>query len=76
MQVDGYKYLQDYKRPFSSCKPNEEWTHIALTCCNESEAFLYEIVINSGKINKDQVDNFVRCLKMVLVYKMFYKNKP
>ena len=37
MQVHGYKYLQDCKRPFSSCKPNEEWTHIALLCYNESE---------------------------------------
>ena len=37
MQVHGYKYLQDYKRPFNSCKPNEEWTHIALLFYNESE---------------------------------------
>ena len=40
------KYLQDYRRPFTSCKPNEGWTHIALHCYNESEKelFLYEIV--------------------------------
>ena len=31
MQDDGYKYLQDFRRPFSSFKSNEEWTHIALT---------------------------------------------
>ena len=37
MQVYGYKYLQVYGRPFSSCKPNEEWIHIALTCYNESQ---------------------------------------
>ena len=41
MLVDGYKYLQDYKRPFSSCKPNEEWTNIALTCCDENEEKLF-----------------------------------
>ena len=42
MQVNGYKYLQDYRRPFSSFKPNE-----ALLCYNESEKefFLSEIVI-------------------------------
>ena len=28
MQVDGYKYLQDYRRLFSSCKPNEKLTYI------------------------------------------------
>ena len=27
-----HKNLQDYIRPFSSCKPNEEWPHIALPC--------------------------------------------
>ena len=32
MQVDEYKYFQDYGRPFTSCKPNEEWMHMALTC--------------------------------------------
>ena len=49
MQVDGYSYLQNYRRPFSSYKPNKEWTHKALTCFNESEKelFLYEMV-NSG----------------------------
>ena len=37
MQVHQYKYLQDYRRPFSRCKPNEEWPHIALLRYNESE---------------------------------------
>ena len=33
-----------YRRPFSSCKPNEEWAHKALPCYNESEkTFLYEM---------------------------------
>ena len=41
MQVDGYSYLQNYRRPFSSCKPNKEWTHKALTCFNESEKELF-----------------------------------
>ena len=41
MKVDGYKYLHDYWRPFSSCKPNEKWPHITLTCYNESEKGLF-----------------------------------
>ena len=41
MQVHGYKYLQDYRRPFSISKPNEEWIHIALPCYNEIEKELY-----------------------------------
>ena len=32
VQVHGYKYLQDYRTPFSRCKSNEKWTHKALTC--------------------------------------------
>ena len=40
-QFYTYKYLQEYKRPFSSCKPNEKWTHIVLTCYNESEKELF-----------------------------------
>ena len=66
MQVDGYRYLQDSRRPFSSCKPNEKWTW------KRKRTFSYEMV-NSGYIYKDQVDNFVKCLKLVLVYRMFYK---
>ena len=34
-------YLQDYRKPFSSCMPNEEWTHIVLTYYNESENELF-----------------------------------
>ena len=45
MNVHGYDYLQDYRRPFSSCKPNKEWPHIGLPCCNESEK---EIVLWNG----------------------------
>ena len=37
MQVHGYKVFEDDRRPFSSNKPNEERTHIALPCYNESE---------------------------------------
>ena len=33
-------------------------------------------MVNSGWINKGQVDNFVKYLKLVLVYRIFYKNKP
>ena len=43
MQVHGYKYLQDYRRPASSCKPNKEQIHIALTCYNKSETELFYI---------------------------------
>ena len=32
-------------------------------------------MVNSGWINKGQFDNFVKCLKLVLVHKIFYKNK-
>ena len=41
MQIDRYNYLQDYRRPFSSCKSNKEWTYITLTCYNESEKELF-----------------------------------
>ena len=33
-------------------------------------------MVNSGLINKGQVDNFVKCLKLVPVYRIFCKNKP
>ena len=39
--IHGYKCLQDYRRPFSKCKPNEEWRCIALPCNNESEKELF-----------------------------------
>ena len=32
-------------------------------------------MVNSGKINKAQIDNFVKCLKLILVYRLFCKNK-
>ena len=41
MQVHGCKYLQEYRRPSSSCKPNEEWPHRAVPCYNESEKELF-----------------------------------
>ena len=28
--------MECYKRPFISCKPNEEWPHINLDCYNEN----------------------------------------
>ena len=37
---------------------------------------LFIETVNRGQINKDQVDVFVKCLKLVLVYRIFYKNKP
>ena len=37
MQVHGDNYLQDYGRPFGSCKPNKELTDIAQPFDNESE---------------------------------------
>ena len=43
-----WKDFQNYKIPFSSCKPNKEWPNIALLCYNEGKKrFLYEI-INHG----------------------------
>ena len=41
MQVHGCNCLQDYRRPFNTCKPNEEWTVIDLTYYNESEKELF-----------------------------------
>ena len=69
MEVHRCKYLQDNKRPFSNCKSNEELPHIALPCYNESEKnfFLHEM---------GQVDVLVKCLRIVLVYRIFYKTKP
>ena len=37
------KYPRDYGRPFISCKPNEEWPHIALPYYNERETELLYI---------------------------------
>ena len=39
MDIGIYKItdLQD----FSSCKPNEEWPHIALPCYSETEKWLF-----------------------------------
>ena len=51
MQVHRYKYLQDYRRPSSNCKPNEEWTHIALPCYNQKRTFYMKWLI---------VDRFTR----------------
>ena len=31
---------------------------------------------NSGYINKEQVDNIAKCLKLLLVSRMFYRKKP
>lgn len=43
MQVQEYNYLQDYREPFSSSKPNEEWPHIALHYYNESRINFFYI---------------------------------
>ena len=37
MQVHRYKYLQDYGKPFSGCKPNKKWPHRGLPCYKETE---------------------------------------
>ena len=36
-----FKYLQVYRRPFSTSKSNEKWTHVTLTFYNESEKPFY-----------------------------------
>ena len=33
-------------------------------------------MVNREWKNKDQVDVFVKCLRVVLEYRSFYKNKP
>ena len=33
-------------------------------------------MVNSRQINKGQVDTYVKCLKLVLVYIVFYKSDP
>ena len=33
-------------------------------------------MVNRGKMNKGQFNVFVKWLKLVVVYKMFYKSKP
>ena len=40
------KYLQDHRKPFNSCKPNEERPHIALPCYNEIEKELFMFMSN------------------------------
>ena len=37
--------------------------------------FLYEMV-NCGQTNRGQSDVFVKCVRVVLVYRIFYKNEP
>ena len=44
-----------YGIPFSSCKPKEEWSHIALPCCNESSDKI-TFYVKWLYINKGQVD--------------------
>ena len=44
-----------YGIPFSSCKPKEEWLHIALPCCNESSDKI-TFYVKWLYINKGQVD--------------------
>ena len=41
----------------------------------KKNVFIYEMV-NHREINKGHVDVFVKCARMVLVYRISYKNKP
>ena len=41
----------------------------------KKNVFIYEMV-NHREIDKSHVDVFVKCARMVLVYRIFYKNKP
>ena len=66
-----YKYLQDYRKPFSSCKPNEEWPctySFTLLQWKWKRIVLYEIV---GLW--DHIDVFVKCLKLVLGDRFFIR---
>ena len=77
MQVHRYKYLHDYRRPFSRSKPNEEWPHIALPRHNKSEKerfYMKWLIVD--RFNKDHVDVFTKRLKLFLMYIFFYENKP
>ena len=74
MQVHQYKYLHDYRRPFSSSKPNEEWPHIALPRHNKSEKerfYMKWLIVD--RFNKDHVDVFTKCLKLFLMYIFFMR---
>ena len=77
MQFHQYKSLQDYRRPFSICKPNEEWPHIALPCHNEREKELFYMkwLIKDILTRVGKVDVFVKYVMLVLVYRIFYWNK-
>ena len=50
IQVHSYKYLQDHRGPFSSCKPNEELPHIALNCCNENQKELFVDILTIARL--------------------------
>ena len=41
--IQRYKSLQVYRRPSSSCKVNEEWPHIVLSCYRKSEKELFYV---------------------------------
>ena len=77
MQFHQYKSLQDYRQPFSICKPNEEWPHIVLPCHNESEKELFYMkwLIKDRLTRVGKVDVFVKYVMLVLVYRIFYRNK-
>ena len=69
MGIDIYKIPEDHSAAVGQTKNEHEKDN------EKKRTFLYEMV-NSGYIDKYQVDNFVKRLKLVLVYRMFYKKKP
>ena len=58
MQVHGNKYLQDYRRLFSSCKPNKEWPYIALPWR------YYLVIMKVKKAKHRHVDSKVKTLNL------------
>ena len=59
----------------AASQPKNDYMQLYLFIRKVKKDFLYEMV-NCGQINKGQVDIFAKCLKLVLIYRTFYKNKP
>ena len=66
------------KKTCSSCKPKEEWQRPGLYNYNERQIELFHMKIkieNCGEINRALVNVFVKCLRLVLVYRLSCNNK-
>ena len=62
------------QKTFSSYETKKKWPHVALYKYNGRQLELFHIKwFNGGKINRAYVDAFVKCLRLVLVYRLSYK---